>query len=49
MIISNLQLLFCVHLIADFGYFLVFWVSEMVIPNGYNFLFKLLFSSSILI
>ncbi len=26
-----------------------FWVSEMVIPNGYHFLFNLLFPSSILI
>jgi hypothetical protein len=40
---------FCVHLFANFGQFLVFWVSEMVIPNGYHFLFNLLFPSSILI
>jgi hypothetical protein len=40
---------FYVHLFADFGQFLGFWVSEMVIPNGYHFLFNLLFPSSILI
>jgi hypothetical protein len=40
---------FCVHLFVDFGQFLGFCVSEMVIPNGYHFLFNLLFPSFILI
>jgi hypothetical protein len=40
---------FCVHLFTDSRQFLGFCVSEMVIPNGYHFLFNLLFPSFILI